>query len=46
MRFIRRHGQVLGIVEAASRAAAELTAIKAFGLEPEQRKRLLVPEPA
>ena len=34
--IIRAKGQVLGHVEAATRAAAELAAIKAFGLEPEQ----------
>jgi len=35
---------VLGDVEAANRDAAKLAAIKAFGLNPEQRKRLLLLE--
>ena len=42
--IIRNKGQVLGHVEAASRAKAELAAIKAFGLDPARRKHLLVQE--
>jgi hypothetical protein len=39
-----KHGQAIGGVEAATRAAAELAATKGFGLDPEQRKRLLLLE--
>jgi len=42
--IIRNRGQVLGDVEAATRDAAKLAAIKAFGLNSEQRKRLLLLE--
>jgi len=42
--LIRKRGQVLGIVEAASRAAAEAVAVRRFELSEEQRKRLVVQE--
>jgi hypothetical protein len=41
---MRSKGQVLGHVEAASRGKAEMAAIKAFGLDPAKRGRLLVQE--
>jgi len=40
--LIRKHGQVLGNVEAPSREAAEAEAVRTFGLTPEQRSRLVV----
>jgi hypothetical protein len=42
--LIRKHGQVLGYVEARTRAAAELAAAAEFNLTAEQRKRLVVQE--
>jgi hypothetical protein len=42
--LIRKHGQVLGIVEARSREAAEAEAVRMFGLNKEQRSRLVVQE--
>ena len=42
--LIRKHGQVLGIVEAPSREVAEAAAVSAFSLTEEQRKRLVVQE--
>jgi hypothetical protein len=42
--LIRRHGQVLGNVEAPSRKAAEAAAVRMFDLSPEQRIRLVVQE--
>jgi hypothetical protein len=42
--LIRRHGQVLGNVEAPSREAAEAAAVRMFDLSPEQRIRLVVQE--
>jgi hypothetical protein len=42
--LIRGHGKFLGFVEAPDRTAAGLAALRAFNLEAEQRKRLLVRE--
>jgi hypothetical protein len=42
--LIRKRAQVLGVVEAASREAAEAAAVRTFGLGNEQRKRLVVQE--
>jgi hypothetical protein len=42
--LIRKRAQVLGVVEAASREAAEAAAVRTFGLSNEQRKRLVVQE--
>jgi len=42
--LIRKHGQVLGTVEAPTREAAEAAAVRAFGLTAEQRHRLVVQE--
>jgi hypothetical protein len=42
--LIRKHGQVLGDVEAPSREVAEAAAVSAFSLTQEQRKRLVVQE--
>jgi hypothetical protein len=42
--LIRQRAQVLGIVEAPSREAAEAAAVKAFNLDDEQRSRLVVQE--
>jgi hypothetical protein len=42
--LIRKRGQILGTVEAASRQAAEAVAIKTFQLSEDQRKRLVLQE--
>jgi DNA-binding GntR family transcriptional regulator len=42
--LIRKHGEVLGYVEARDRASAELAAMADFNLTAEQRKRLVVQE--
>jgi len=42
--LIRKHGQVLGTVEARDRAAAERAAVAEFNLDADQRKRLVVQE--
>jgi len=42
--LIRRHGQVLGFVDAPDRASAEAAAVKAFNLDYAQRSRLVVQE--
>jgi hypothetical protein len=42
--LIRKRGQVLGSVEAATREAAEAAAAREFNLSPEQRSRLVVQE--
>jgi hypothetical protein len=42
--LIRKHGQVLGDVDAPTREAAEAEAVRAFGLTAEQRSRLVVQE--
>ena len=44
--LIRKHGQILGDVEAPSREVAEAAAVSAFSLTEEQRKRLVVQERA
>jgi hypothetical protein len=40
--LIRKHGLVLGVVEARSREEAEAAAVRMFGLNKEQRSRLVV----
>jgi hypothetical protein len=40
--LIRKRAQVLGIVEAPSREAAEAAAVRTFNLSDEQRSRLVV----
>jgi hypothetical protein len=40
--LIRKRAQVLGIVEAPTREAAEAAAVQKFDLTPEQRSRLVV----
>jgi len=42
--LIRKHGQVLGFVDAPDRASAEAAAVNAFNLDDEQRSRLVVQE--
>jgi hypothetical protein len=42
--IIRKRGEVLGHVEAPTRETAERTAVKAFDLDDEQRKRMVVQE--
>ena len=42
--LIRKHGQVLGFVDAPDRASAEAAAVKAFNLDYAQRSRLVVQE--
>jgi len=42
--LIRKRGQILGTVEAATRSAAEAAAIKTFQLSEDQRKRLVLQE--
>ena len=42
--LIRKHGQVLGFVDAPDRASAEAAAVKAFNLNYDQRSRLVVQE--
>jgi hypothetical protein len=42
--LIRKRGQVLGVVEATSREVAEAIAVQTFGLNEEQRSRLVVQE--
>ena len=42
--LIRKHGQVLGDVEAPSREAAEAAAVRTFNLSPQQRSRLVLQE--
>ena len=42
--LIRKHGQVLGVVEAQNRETAEAAAVQTFGLDKEQRSRLVVQE--
>jgi hypothetical protein len=44
--LIRKHGQVLGVVEGRSREEAEAAAVRMFGLNKEQRSRLVVQERA
>jgi len=44
--LIRKRAQVLGDVQAASREAAERTAVREFNLTDEQRSRLVVQERA
>jgi hypothetical protein len=42
--LIRKHGQILGTVEAANRSAAEAAAVKTFQLSGDQRRRLVLQE--
>jgi hypothetical protein len=42
--LIRKHGQVLGNLEAQDMKAAELAAVREFNLTAEQRKGLVVQE--
>ena len=42
--LIRKHGQVLGFVDAPDRASVEAAAVNAFNLDDEQRSRLVVQE--
>jgi hypothetical protein len=42
--LIRKRAQVLGVVEAPDREAAEAAAVRTFNLTPEQRSRLVMQE--
>jgi hypothetical protein len=42
--LIRKKAQILGYVNAPDRAAAEAAAVKAWSLDAEQRRRLVVQE--
>jgi hypothetical protein len=42
--MIRKRDEVLGEVEAQSREAAEMAAVKTFGLSPEDRNRIVIQE--
>jgi hypothetical protein len=42
--MIRKRGEVLGDVEAPTREAAEMAAVKTFDLSPDDRNRIVIQE--